>query len=99
MATLTKTKADQIFEAAQTAYASCKALRKTVEDMMRAQGINPQELKKKTQGVYLDVKELNDKDALVAGVLLTDIARQVNRKNLHPKQDSNKPSLKLRARI
>lgn len=76
MATKEKTKADQIFEAAQSAYDSCKALRNTVEAMMRSQGVNPQELKKKTAGVYLDPKKLSDKDAFIGALVLKKYERE-----------------------
>lgn len=99
MATKEKTKTEQIFEAAQSAYDSCKALRNTVEAMMRSQGVNPQELKKKTAGVYLDPKKLSDKDAFMAGVMLTDIGRKVAKQGLNPQKTSSKLPSKLRARI
>ncbi len=67
---MAKTKAEQIFEAAQTAYDSCKKLKEIVNQSIRAQGVDPKILRKKTEGIYLDPNTLNDKDAMIAAVLL-----------------------------
>lgn len=67
---MAKTKAEQIFEAAQTAYDACKKLKEIVNQSVRAQGVDPKVLRKKTEGIYLDPNTLSDRDAMVAAILL-----------------------------
>ncbi len=100
MATLTKTKADQIFEAAKAAYDSCKALKNTFDQSIRSQGVEPKVLRKKTESVYLDPTKLSDQDMFIGGILLKDAAKKVNAKTPTAKAGNGaKLPNKLRAKI
>ncbi len=100
MATMTKTKADQIFEAAKAAYDSCKALKNTFDQSIRSQGIEPKVLRKKTEGVYLDPKKMSDQDIFIGGILLKDATKKVNAKTPTAKAGNGaKLPNKLRVKI
>lgn len=74
---MAKTKQQQIFEAAQTAYDAFKKMKSILDQSIRAQGVEPKAIKKKTEGVFLDPKSATDKDAMVAAVLLKKFEKEM----------------------